>query len=193
MRTWKLACVIALALLALGAAGCGGESSSDGVAAIDTNDGGSGGSSGGAGDGGDADGASGEEARLEWAQCMREQGVDVGDPDENGMFQITPETGGDPSQAGFSKAREECGDPPGLDDLEPPSPAEAKKMQESLLAFARCMRSEGIDIPDPTFSGNGGASVALPDPDEVKTPEFRAAQEACSKHLQLPGRGSETP
>lgn len=192
MRTWKLACVIALALLVLAAAGCGGDSSSGGVAAIETNDGDTSGSpDDGSGDGYEA--ASGEEARLQWAQCMREQGVNVGDPDENGMFQITPETGGGPNERGFAQAREECGDPPGLDDLEPPSPAEARKMQESLLAFARCMRSEGIDIPDPTFAGNGGASVSLPDPDEVKKPEFQAAQEACSKHLRLPGGGGESP
>ena len=41
------------------------------------------------------------------------------------------------------------------------SKAEARQeMQDAALAFARCMRQHGVDMPDPTFTDNGSGSGA---------------------------------
>jgi hypothetical protein len=59
------------------------------------------------------------------------------------------------------------------------------RAQDGALAFARCMREHGIDMPDPQVDGGrvrfraGGGDGPRPD-----DPEFRKAQEACSEHLR---------
>jgi len=35
-------------------------------------------------------------------------------------------------------------------------PAKRAKLQESALNYARCMRGQGVDMPDPKLAGNGG-------------------------------------
>jgi len=52
--------------------------------------------------------------------------------------------------------------------------------EDALLAFARCMREHGVDLPDPQLSGNGGGQVVAIDP---TTPAFRAAEKACEPLL----------
>jgi hypothetical protein len=56
--------------------------------------------------------------------------------------------------------------------------------QEVLLAYTECMRDEGIDLPDPDFSGGGARITIGPggvDPDD---PDFQAAQEKCAPMLE---------
>jgi len=60
--------------------------------------------------------------------------------------------------------------------------------EEAMLAFTECMRDEGIDLPDPTFSedGEGGSRFQVGpgegiDPDD---PDFQAAQEKCQPLLE---------
>jgi hypothetical protein len=67
------------------------------------------------------------------------------------------------------------------------STTSSTSFQDSLLKFARCMRGNGVDVPDPTFDSNGrpqfqqgGANGAF-DPND---PKFRAAQEKCGSILQ---------
>ena len=75
--------------------------------------------------------------------------------------------------------------------FDPPSEEDQKKMQEQALAFSKCMRDHGIDMPDPTFSADGGGlSVSIggpPDSDptndgpliDFNSKEFQDASEAC--------------
>lgn len=57
-----------------------------------------------------------------------------------------------------------------------------ESFEDALLAFARCMREQGIDMPDP---GAGGFIEARPDdPVDPFSEEFQKAQEACREHLQ---------
>src|SRR3712207_862002 len=59
---------------------------------------------------------------------------------------------------------------------------------DGALAFAKCMRENGVDMPDPRSNGNGlvqigpapGEGGDLPNPDD---PAFRRADEKCRKHL----------
>ena len=58
-----------------------------------------------------------------------------------------------------------------------------------MVAFARCMREHGIDMPDPT--GEGGLVMRKdddhgPDPDSE---QFQQAEQACDHHLATLGRG----
>ena len=57
---------------------------------------------------------------------------------------------------------------------------------DGALKFARCMRGEGIDFPDPQKGTNGLVRVGGPrqNPDN---PRNRAAADKCGKHLQQGG------
>ena len=67
-------------------------------------------------------------------------------------------------------------------------------MRDEMLAFAKCMREHGIDMPDPTFDGDGrvAISAARVDGDEdastgpafdFESDEFQDAQKACGGKL----------
>ena len=58
-----------------------------------------------------------------------------------------------------------------------------------MLAFAKCMREHGVDMPDPEF-GNGGGTVMIGgDGIAFDSPTFKAADEACRSIVDdaLPG------
>jgi hypothetical protein len=75
-----------------------------------------------------------------------------------------------------------------------------------MLAYAKCMRAQGIDMPDPKFSSGrgGGTTFQLagpggkggktgPNPD---SPAFKAADKACHSKLadiEKGGPGGEGP
>jgi hypothetical protein len=60
------------------------------------------------------------------------------------------------------------------------------EFQDQVVAFAGCMRENGIDMPDPDFAGimEGRPLFADWEP-ELGDPDFEAAFEACED--QLPG------
>jgi hypothetical protein len=120
---------------------------------------------------------------LKYAQCMRDHGVDMPDPDPNGGLSIQIGAG---DKAKFGAAQEACksmlpngGVPP------TPSAEDLEKARQ----FAQCMRDHGVtDFPDPDPNAggiriNGDANSDL-NPDN---PTFKAAQEACNS--LMPGIG----
>jgi hypothetical protein len=138
------------------------------------------------------------EAALQFAQCMREHGIDMPDPqvsDDGGvMVQIggpAGESGTGPDPADMEAANKDCEHfmQDATTGFDPPSEEDLKKMQEQALAFSKCMRDHGIDIPDPQFSGDGGGfSVSIGSPDggaddapmiDFDSDEFKEANEAC--------------
>jgi hypothetical protein len=59
--------------------------------------------------------------------------------------------------------------------------------QEALLAYAACMRENGIDMADPTFDADGNPTGGLFGPDSGVDPQaegFQAAQTACGDLIQ---------
>jgi hypothetical protein len=58
--------------------------------------------------------------------------------------------------------------------------------QEILLSYTKCMRKEGIDLPDPDFSGGprGGFRVTLGAAADRDDPKFQAAQKKCEPILR---------
>lgn len=66
--------------------------------------------------------------------------------------------------------------------------------QDAMLAYAQCMRDNGIDMADPTFDANGQPTGQLFGPDSGIDPRaegFQAAQTSCGDLLQgvINGRG----
>jgi hypothetical protein len=169
----------AVALSALALAGCGGS-------------------------GGNANASSGsdDEAGLKFAECMREHGVDVPDPQPGGgPIQLSqssdngPSTGlqraGPLSDPEAQKAMKACPDELGDAAPHPPSAKEQQEAQDAALRFAQCMRDHGIDMPDPQFSNGpgGGMTMMQRAPDDADSPAFQKAQKACQDELPSPGPG----
>ncbi|MFF3972141.1 hypothetical protein ACFYZ6_20175 [Streptomyces rubiginosohelvolus] len=114
-----------------------------------------------------------EDQALEHRKCLREQGLDIPEPKpgENGMG-VTID-GGSMGKEKMEKAFKACEDKAvggGPKEL-----TQAEK--DKLVAYARCMRKNGFDMPDPKF--DGGAMQAAPalKPKDMK--KFEKANKAC--------------
>jgi hypothetical protein len=150
-----------------------------------------------------------EDAMFAFADCMREEGIDMPDPvirrvDGSGggggfnssVDEAGPGDGGptfDPNSEEFQAAQEACQHHlDGLEALEPgDGPQLTPEEEEAFLAFTECMREHGIDMPDP---GAGGAIRIGPgsgsDPGfDPRSEEFQAAEEECRSHLEGIQRG----
>jgi hypothetical protein len=182
----------ALAVLGLGLvlvlAACGGSPGGDRVASI-SGAGATGTTTGTA----KAPGKDPQQAALDFARCMRAHGVEMPDPevDDQGRIKVrigAAGAGRRPDPKKLEAAQKACG---GLlgggDGGRQLDPAE----RDAMVAFARCMREHGIDMPDPTGDGltvrrDKGRG---PDPDSEK---FKAAERACDHYLaNLRPAGSE--
>jgi hypothetical protein len=148
------------------------------------------------------------EAALQFAKCMREHGIDMPDPvvqkaDGGGETQVAIQVDGggpgvnkiDPKE--MEAANKDCqhfmADAGG--SFNQPSAEDQAKMQEQALAFAKCMREHGVDMPDPQFSGDGNGTFSIgissgPDdtsntggpPFDPNSQEFKDANEACGQN-----------
>jgi hypothetical protein len=141
------------------------------------------------------------EALLGFAACMREQGIDMPDPQPAGdgaaMFVIG--TSGDASAGlsvtrdeAFAEAEETC-----RSHLEAVVPSDRDpqleaEMVDRLLVYAECMRDNGIDMPDPVVDG-GNIRIGMAGNDKGLDPlsdEFQSATETCRDVSPLPGGGA---
>jgi hypothetical protein len=142
-----------------------------------------------------------EQALLDYAECMRDHGIDMPDPkissDEGGGILIEQEEGADmdPESEKFQQADEACQSilEDAMGDIEV-DPEQQAQMREQLLEFARCMRDHGIDMEDPVFDENGRVQIKTNGPaggggDPRDDDDFQAAQEACNKGDVMFGRG----
>jgi hypothetical protein len=124
-----------------------------------------------------------EEASLGWAQCMREQGVPVPDPASGDGVQIPEGV----SQDRWGEADRAChhllsnGGSEGPDpEWARLSPGEQAQEFDRLLRFSRCMREQGIDLPDPEYAGGAGV-VIEPGPEiDFTDPNVREATARCA-------------
>jgi hypothetical protein len=174
----------ALVLTLLAAACGGGGSDSDGVASL-----GGGSTQGDAGDGATTgSNEDREDAELAFARCMREHGVDFPDP-VNGRLEFKSKPG---DEAKVQAAQEACGDL--LEDTAPQlSEEQEAAMQDAALAFARCMREHGVDVPDPQFPAGGGILMQVPEGASPDDPKVQDAQEACQPILNQAQRDAGLP
>ena len=177
-KRFVVAAIFALALFA-GACGGRGDGRTDGVASANGNQTTT-----------TAEGAAGkvdpQEASLAYVKCLRANGVDVPDPDPNGMIQIAPGSA-TPNQDEMQSLEGKC--KAERDALQGSVGEPDKDFQDKALKMARCMREHGIDIPDPKVDGSGGATINLGDHD-IDSPEFMKAQATCSKQVGMPEPGA---
>src|SRR3982751_506444 len=131
MRRHRIWLAAAVPLLALTLAGCAGHGKKPGIATVR-----------GTGDPGASPSASvdPQAARLNFARCMREHGVDMPDPDPDGRVTIAM-SGGPQNKSQLDAAQAACkqylpngGTPPSM------SPEDIDQMRK----FAQCMRDHGV-------------------------------------------------
>jgi hypothetical protein len=178
---------LALALLGLGLAlaACGGSPDGDRVASLSGN--GATGTTNGTAEDADKDP---QQAALDFARCMREHGVNMPDPevDEQGRIRVRIGAGGGgerPDPKKLEAAQQACGSLMGGGDGDRQlDPAE----RDAMVAFARCMREHGIDMPDPTGEGLMVRRDGKDGPDP-RSEKFQEAEQACDHHLANLGRG----
>ncbi|PZG00807.1 hypothetical protein [Micromonospora endophytica] len=166
-------------LLAFALAGCAGQDDS-GTQVATAGGGGAAASASASG----STGGSEEEQRLEFARCMRENGVDMPDPGGDGgsRFQFNGDVDRSKLQAAMEKCRElmpNGGQPPQLD----------AQQLEQMRAMAKCMRENGVaDFPDPAADGR----IQI-DRDafrfDMDDPTFQAAMEKCRQYAPQFGGG----
>ncbi len=129
------------------------------------------------------------QARLKLAACFRAHGVNVPDPSPTSAGGASSQ-GGSPAfkalqnysrtqiQSAFDACRAEAVQAFPALNL---SPAQRAQRQQQLVKFAQCLRSHGLNVPDPTFNGSGGAFGfgqgfrSL----DLNSPAFKSAFAAC--------------
>jgi hypothetical protein len=134
------------------------------------------------------------QARLNLAKCFRAHGINVPDPSPGGgaaggggVFRALRTL----PQAQVQGARQACQQY--ISQAFPQlnlSPAQVAQLRQQTVKFAECMRSHGINIPDPTFNGTGGFGIGR----ELRSidrnsPAFVAANTACGSLRPRFGRG----
>lgn len=124
-------------------------------------------------------------AQLTFARCMRKQGIDFPDPGAKG-FQFDPSSQGI-SDERLKQAEQNCKTEARAIAEAAPKP-DVQKLEEdrdAMLRFARCMREQDQDVPDPSLS-QGGTSVSVP-PDAKTNPEFQRASKKCEGLMRTGG------
>ena len=129
-----------------------------------------------------------EAALLAFTECLREEGLDVEDPEigSDGLVHLPrPDSLAEEDRETFRLAREACGVhlegvTLGFADRD------TTEFQDLALQYAACMRENGFDMPDPDLSGfqpgsgsgggGGGLFGGLEDRDD---PTFIGADEIC--------------
>ncbi|TDC95323.1 hypothetical protein [Actinomadura sp. 7K507] len=174
MRRQTLAVLCLVPALALGLPACGNDGSG--------------------GPGATAGAASDKEKMREFAQCMRDNGVDMPDPSEDGKVTMAQSArpgearGGPGGNDRVAAAQEKC-------RHLMPNGGKPKKMKPEdvakMRAFSKCMRDNGISrFPDPDSDGRmllkAGPGTGI----DPESSEFKAAQKACAK---LRPEGDEGP
>ena len=154
--------------------------------------------------------AANRKAMLDFARCMRSNGVDAPDPQFGARrlplprrpWRRSTRAGGRVTQrsgpkrvdeAKFRKAEQACAKYREAIKAPELSDEDKEKFRKGALEHARCMRDHGIDMPDPSFDEDGGAQVRIGpgtniDPD---SPKFREAQKACESKMPRPGDEDE--
>ena len=199
-RRRRLAASVGLALVLAGSlAACGADTGGDDVASLATGD--------------NAGGTSTTEvkplteeeiaeAQEAFQACMKEHGVDIqiagtsADGSDGGGMIMRTEGGGPgedppedmPSKEEMDEANEECQPlmEKVIQNAPKPDPEEMARMKEQALQFAQCMRDNGVDMPDPEFSDDGGMTQTLGSPDGEIDPDMETATEACREFMKGP-------
>jgi hypothetical protein len=126
-------------------------------------------------------------AQVRLRDCLREQGVDLPAPGEDGGSRIR--LGNEQDRRRLDEAFQACDEErkAAFGDV---TQEDRQELQDDFARFAQCMRDRGVEVPDVQFGSgapraDGAADI---DPDD---PDVRAARDACQDKLPqgLPGGG----
>lgn len=171
MRATRGIAVGALLVLALALAGCGDNSGDDGVA-----------TAGGTASAGSQ--LSDQDKALQYVKCVRDQGIQIGDP-ENG--QVPAIEKGTVSETDLKTVLDKC-------RQYLPTNGKTNKVDAATLEkfrqLAQCMRDNGYaQFPDPD-PDQGGISLPQNSGLDTNDPAFKSAEEKCVKLAALTPSGS---
>ena len=129
-----------------------------------------------------------EDAWLGFARCLRTEGIKVADPTflSDGGVKIAPASGAPiASRDVFDAAVDECRPILSAAGLKPPGDEEPDRnlaLEDRALAFAKCARAAGYELPDPVIEGG---RVANWNPAELgidlEDPETQRAADGCAR------------
>jgi len=145
------------------------------------------------------------EGALKFAKCMRDEGIEMPDPQKRAGGGIQQKMGSDKGSAPVNEAKVEAAQKQCEHFMEAgggvrKGPGSDPEMRDAMLAYSKCMRANGVPaFPDPKFSGNkvqlsirskgGGGSNLNPD-----APAFKAAEKRCQPLMaKLDGGGPSEP
>ena len=142
-----------------------------------------------------AEAIEGEEAILEFVACLRENGLDLPDPQfgsEGPRMDPSALMGIDFRSSDFLDAMAACQDL--LAAVQPEiDPEQQAEQVEQQLAFAECLRREGIDFPDPDPVRGFTLGAMRGDDGELAidpfSADFQAASETCVAEVGVEGPG----
>jgi hypothetical protein len=145
-------------------AACGGSAKSqDGIA------------SGGGGKGATAaaSASAGSADPAQWTKCLRDNGIDVRDPDPGtGAINLPSESPALTAAMGKCQQYSPAQGSTGAKVGDP-------EQQQQRIKFAKCMRGQGVDWPDPV----AGQPMKL----STQTPGMMAAFQKCTQEVPLDG------
>ena len=138
------------------------------------------------------------EGALKFAKCMRDEGIAMPDPQKQAGGGIVQKMGGPGerlNQAKVEAAQKKCQHfmDTGGGDVQGGNPKEEAEHRDALLAYAKCMRSHGVPMKDPKFSGNkvemsiGGGPGDSGPKFNPESPTFKNAEQACQPDLAKVG------
>jgi hypothetical protein len=132
-----------------------------------------------------------EDAMLEFAQCMREHGIDMPDPEPGGGIRLNgegiPQEQMEAAEAACQKWMDMAMPEDGGREL-------TEEEKQSFLDMAACMRERGYDFQDPTFDGGRVTQRIEKGEGDVPGPEdpaFEQDREECEAEagMEPPGDG----
>jgi hypothetical protein len=120
-----------------------------------------------------------DEMAVKFAQCMRENGVPMDDPEPGKGIQLKfgPGTSQETVQAAMEACREYNPQENGSGKADP-------QREAAVREFAQCMRDNGVEaFPDPE-PGSAGITITG---EAGQDPDFQTAQQACQDKLAAAG------
>jgi len=121
-----------------------------------------------------ASSSAGSDDPAKWTKCLRDNGIDVKDP-EPGTGAVQLPDSSPALTAALDKCKQYNSGQSGKTGADPNDPTQ----QEQRLKFAKCMRDQGVDWADPV----AGQPMTMP----AQTPEFMAAFQKCTQEVPMDG------
>ncbi|WP_424187842.1 hypothetical protein ACOBQX_08420 [Actinokineospora sp. G85] len=126
-----------------------------------------------------------DDALAKYAQCMRDNGVELPDPEPGNPGSLY--VGVDKDSPAFTSANKVCGSilQGVVEDRKNQSGEDQKEQHDKLLALAQCLREHGVNVPDP----QAGAEKPFGDSLDRTAPKVSEAIKECAAASPIAGGG----